>query len=142
MKYLSIKYYIFLLVWLVCHPLMADIPERPSPPRLVNNLSKELPNFLSAQEQEALEAKLVAFDNETSNQICIVIVDDFGGTDENDFATQLGSKWAIGSAKNDNGILIVIKPTGSAQERRETTVGAPWLRRGIARFAHQQTHSK
>lgn len=98
--------------------LWSFIPERPTPPRLVNNLSKEFPNFLSAQEQEQLESKLVAFDQETSNQICVVIVDDFGGTDENDFATRLGQAWGVGEANKDNGILILIKPTGSSQERR------------------------
>lgn len=118
MRYLSIKYGVYILTSLWCLSVSASIPERPNPPRLVNNLSQELPDFLSSQEQSTLEAKLVAFDNETSNQICIVIVDDFGGTDENDFATQLYNNWGIGSAKNDNGILIVIKPTGSAHERR------------------------
>ena len=33
----------------------AQIPERPTPEKLVNNLSKEFPDFLSQQEEQQLE---------------------------------------------------------------------------------------
>ncbi len=90
------------------------VPERPNPPRLVNNLSKEMPQFLSAQEEEQLERKLEDFANKTSNQIVIVVVDDLNGLEPYDFATRLGHKWGVGQAKFDNGIVILIKPTGGA----------------------------
>ena len=93
------------------------IPEKPFPARLVNNLSLEYPNFLSSGEQQALERKLELFSKETSNQIVIVIVDDMCGYDANQFSTMLGEKWGVGQGKFDNGIVVMIKPTGGAGQR-------------------------
>jgi uncharacterized protein len=93
------------------------IPERPAPPHLVNNLSTEMPNFLSADETARLEQKLSDFANQTSNQIVIVIVDDLGGDEPWQYATELGQKWGVGQNKFDNGIVILIKPTGGEGER-------------------------
>ena len=93
------------------------IPERPSPQRLVNNLSKEYPDFISAGEEQALEHKLERFNKETSNQIVIVIVDDMCGYDANQFSTMLGEKWGVGQGKFDNGVVVMIKPTGGAGQR-------------------------
>ena len=87
------------------------IPERPSPARLVNNLSKQFPGFISGAEESQLEQKLEDFAKETSNQIVIIIVDDLGGMEPADFAARLGDKWGAGQAKSDNGIVILIKPT-------------------------------
>lgn len=95
----------------------ATIPERPTPPRLVNNLSKKMPDFLSAQEEAMLETKLSKFANETSNQIVIVVVDDLAGDEPWSFATELGQKWGVGQGKFDNGIVILIKPTGGEGQR-------------------------
>jgi uncharacterized protein len=91
------------------------IPERPNPPRLVNNLSSS--GFLTPEEEARLEQKLEKFANETSNQIAIVIVDDLGGMEAWDYATQLGHKWGIGQAKFDNGVVILVKPTGGEGQR-------------------------
>ena len=94
------------------------IPEKPSPERLVNNLSKDAPDFISEQEEQALEQKLENFSNETSNRIAIVIVDDLCGLDVNEFGTNLFNKWKIGGSKNNNGVLILIKPTGKEGQRK------------------------
>src|SRR3954462_1438468 len=71
----------------------ASIPPRPNPPRLVNNLSQQFPDFLSASEEQQLEAKLEDFSKQTSNQIVVVIVDDYGNEDNNSFATKVGRSW-------------------------------------------------
>jgi uncharacterized protein len=94
-----------------------SIPERPTPPRLVNNLSKTFPNFISQQEESQLEKKLQDFANQTSNQIVIVIVDDLAGEEPWNYATELGHKWGVGQAKFDNGIVILVKPTGGEGQR-------------------------
>ena len=94
------------------------IPEAPNPPRLVNNLSKTFPDFISGTEQELLEQKLEAFANETSNQIVIVIIDDLAGFEPWEFATKIGENWKVGHEKEDNGIVILIKPTGGKGERK------------------------
>lgn len=89
----------------------SQVPERPDPPKLYNNLSKEFPDFLNQSEVATIETELETFSNETSNQICVVIVDDFGGDDASAYATELGTKWGVGSKEKNNGIVILIKPT-------------------------------
>lgn len=110
-----------LLTWLLCLSCcasLAQVPPRPSPERLVNNLSKEQPNFLSAKQEQSLERTLEDFSRETSNQICIVIVDDLGGMDESSFAAKVLNDWGVGSRKNNNGVVILVKPTGSEGQRK------------------------
>lgn len=93
--------------------IFSQVPDRPSPQKLYNNLSKEFPEFLTAGEAASIEEELEVFSNETSNQICVVIVDDFGGTDAASYATELGNKWGVGKKDKNNGIVILIKPTES-----------------------------
>jgi len=85
------------------------IPKRPNPPKLVNNLSAY--QILSQDQIDALETKLDAFANSTSNQIAIVIIDSLYDQDPSQFATELGEEWQIGQKKFDNGVVILIKPT-------------------------------
>lgn len=83
-----------------------DIPERPNPPRLVNDLA----NVLSNEEEQTLEAELVEFDRSTTTQITIVTVPTLGDYEISDFAFRLGEKWGVGRKDKDNGIVIIFKP--------------------------------
>lgn len=96
---------------------IAQIPDKPNPPKLYNNLSKAYPDFLTPSEAEKLENKLQKFSRETSNQIAIVIIDDLGGYTAAEYATLLGQKWGIGKKDKNNGIVILVKPTGKKGER-------------------------
>ncbi len=111
-KYVS---FLFLLLSSFVFAQSKGVPDRPSPPRLVNNFSSS--DFLSADEAARLEQKLQAFANETSNQIVIVIVDDINGMEPWAYATELGQKWGVGHKKEDNGIVILVKPTGGEGQR-------------------------
>lgn len=97
------------------------IPNETNPPKLYNNFSKDLPDFLSASEAAQLEKDLEAFAKSTSNQIVVVVVDDLGGYEPWEFATKLGDKWKVGHEKEDNGIVLLIKPT-KRNGRRETFI--------------------
>lgn len=81
------------------------IPDKPNPPRLVNDFA----HILNGNQIQALEKKLVAYSDSTSTQICVVTVTNLGGTDSNDFAYKIGKKWGVGTEK-DNGIVILILP--------------------------------
>lgn len=94
------------------------IPNRPSPPQLFNNLSEQMPNFLSNGEATQLEKDLRAFARNTSNQIVVVIVDDLQEIPPADFATELGQKWGVGQADKDNGIVLLICPVGGKNQRK------------------------
>ncbi|HZL10922.1 MAG TPA: TPM domain-containing protein [Prolixibacteraceae bacterium] len=96
---------IFLSVF-TCSVFAQDIPERPNPPRLVNDLA----NVLTDQEEQQLEGELVQFNDQTSTQIAILTIPDLNGYEISDFATKVFNTWEIGQAGKDNGILIAFKP--------------------------------
>jgi uncharacterized protein len=83
-----------------------DIPSKPNPPRLVNDYA----NILSEQQARDLENMLVAFNDTTSNQIVILLVNSLQGMDKAEFAERIGEKWGVGQQEFDNGIVILIRP--------------------------------
>jgi uncharacterized protein len=83
-----------------------DIPERPNPPKLVNDLA----NVFSADQIQQLENELVQFNDQTSTQICVVTVPSLNGYEVSDFAFKLGEKWGVGQKGKNNGIVVVFKP--------------------------------
>lgn len=85
---------------------VAQIPAKPEPPRLVNDLA----GIFSPEQQQQLESTLVEFNDSTSNQVVIITVNDLGGLDKADFAYQVGQNWGVGGAKFNNGLVILIKP--------------------------------
>lgn len=101
----------FIICILSLQSAFSQVPARPDPPRLYNNLSSAFPDFLSAGEAQSLEDKLQQFSNETSNQVCVVIVDSYNGTDASSYATELGTQWGVGKKDFNNGVVILIKPT-------------------------------
>ena len=82
---------------------LKPIPEKPNPPRLVNDYA----GVLSAQERELLESKLVAYNDSTSTQIAIVIETTLDDRELFEYCQELFEAWGIGS-KNDNGILLYV----------------------------------
>jgi len=79
-----------------------DYPEKPN--TLVNDYS----GVLSAEQKQALESKLVAFDDSSSTQIAIAILKSVGDYDINEYAVNLGRKWGVGQSGKNNGIMIVV----------------------------------
>ncbi len=102
MKNIFIVFLVFVSVSLSAQKL----PEKPNPPRLVNDFA----GVLSPEERQALERELVQFNDQTSTQISIVTVKSLDGTSVDDYAFKLGEKWGIGRKGKDNGILILVKP--------------------------------
>lgn len=103
-----LTYTLFLaIVLLFAHTnVYSDIPPRPSPPRLVNDLA----DILTEQQENALERKLVNFSDTTSNQIAIVTVKSLDGYDPNMFAYEIGEKWQVGQKEFNNGVVVLVKP--------------------------------
>jgi uncharacterized protein len=101
------KIYILLIFITWTFPLFAQVvPDRPVPPRLVNDFA----NILSADEVNRLERKLVVFNDSSSTQIVIVIVKSLNGFDKNDLAQRIGEKWGVGQKGKNNGVVILVKP--------------------------------
>ena len=78
---------------------------RPEPPRLVNDFA----SVLSSSEAQSLENKLVAFNDSTSNQIAVVIVNDLQGYDKSEFAYKVAKDWGVGQSDFNNGLLVLVK---------------------------------
>lgn len=78
------------------------LPERPSPPRLVNDLV----GILQPNEREQLERKLTAYNDSTSTQIAIVIVKTTDPYPIGDYAFQIGRKWGVGTKGRNNGLVL------------------------------------
>jgi uncharacterized protein len=77
-------------------------------PQKSTTLVTDYTGTLSATQQQALEDKLVAFNDSTSTQIAVVIIKSVGDYDIAEYATQLGRKWGIGQQGKNNGILLLV----------------------------------
>ncbi len=89
-----------------------DIPEPPDPPRLVNDLA----GVLTGDEVRSLEERLVAFNDSTSTQVCIVTVPSLNGYEKADFTYRLAEKWGVGQKGKNNGLVIMVKPKTSSEK--------------------------
>lgn len=100
------KQLLFTLVFLVSliAAFSQDVPPRPNPPKLVNDFT----NTLTADQVAALEHKLVAYDDSTSNQVAVVIVPTTNDYAPVDYATKLGREWGIGNKKTNNGVIVLV----------------------------------
>jgi len=96
------------------------VPQRPSPPRLYNDFTKGR-NFLTTEQAAYLEGKLVAYNDSTSSQIAIVIVEDLKSYEANEYATALGRKWGVGGQQFNNGVVVLIS-TGGGDGNRDAYI--------------------
>lgn len=81
-----------------------SVPPKPDPPRLVNDFT----GMLMPAQVDALEAKLVAYDDSTSTQIVVAIVETVGNYGMVDYAVKLGRTWGVGGKQFNNGVVILI----------------------------------
>lgn len=80
-----------------------NIPQKPNPQRLVNDFA----HILTSDQIDALERKLVSYDDSTSTQIVVVTVPTTGDYDIDDYALKLLRDWGVGNKKTNNGIVIL-----------------------------------
>ena len=109
-----------LIALLFAAPLLARAaadPCLPVVPKDQDHLLFQFVPWLDEHEADRLDAKLVHFARETSNQIAIVVVDTLCGYDPGEFAFRLGEDWGLGKAEWDNAVLILVKPIGAAGDR-------------------------
>jgi uncharacterized protein len=97
---------IFLPFLLLCSSVLfaQQLPERPNPPKLVNDFT----NTLTPEQIQTLEKKLVDLDNATSTQIAVVLVPTTNGVTIADYNVELLRKWGVGSKKDNNGVILLI----------------------------------
>lgn len=76
-------------------------------PAAPKGLVSDFTNTLSTGEVNALEHKLLAFEDSTSTQIAVVLVQSTDGYDVADYAVRLAKEWGIGQKKYNNGIILL-----------------------------------
>lgn len=77
-------------------------------PQQSDRLVTDYTHTLNAAQLQQLEHKLVAFDDSTSTQIAVVIMQSTGQYDIADYGVRLAQQWGIGGAEHDNGILLLV----------------------------------
>ncbi len=65
-------------------------------------------SLFSANEREILRQKLNAYEDSTSNQFVVVTIPSLEGMDANQYATELGHQWGVGTKNKDNGVIVLI----------------------------------
>ena len=97
---------LFLVLLIFGTTLKAQLPSPSYPPRLVNDYT----GTLSTTEINKLERKLVAYNDSTSTQILVLLVDDLQGYDIHEYSTKIGHSWGVGQKGKNNGVVITVKP--------------------------------
>jgi uncharacterized protein len=98
---------IFLLAGTMAFSQESFDPEtllKQKPTQLVNDFTRTL----TPDQRQALENKLVAFNDSTTTQIAVVIVPTLNGNDISDFNVKLGRAWGVGGKQYNNGVILLI----------------------------------
>lgn len=96
--------------------LKAQLPSPSNPPRLVNDYT----GTLSSNQINTLEHKLVAYNDSTSTQFLVLIVDDLQGYSIDQYASKIGQSWGVGQKGKNNGAVIVVKPKKGSSKGQVT----------------------
>jgi len=100
------QFFLFFLFFLTGNLFAQNIPSPMVPPRLVNDFA----GIFSSTQRDNLEEILLDYNDSTSTQIYVVVIDDLQGYAISDYAFKLGEKWGIGQKGKNNGAVILIKP--------------------------------
>ena len=101
--------------------------------------------ILSVEQITSLEAKISAFEKNTSNEIAVVIVPSLDGDTIENVAQEIFTKWGIGKKDKNNGVLLLISltdrqtriHTGYGVEGDLTDVGTSYIQQDIITPAFQ-----
>lgn len=74
----------------------------------LNRRVTDLAGILSPSEEARLEENLMAFEDETSNQIAVLIINSLDGESIEQYSIQVVDQWQLGTAQKDNGVLLLI----------------------------------
>jgi uncharacterized protein len=101
---MTFKKFSFLIILFLLASLTGiaqEFPEKPN--RLVNDYT----GTLSQDQIYQLEQKLVAFDDSTSTQIAVVLIQSVGVYDISDYTVRLAEAWDVGQKGKNNGLVLL-----------------------------------
>jgi len=93
-----------LLLCFLTLSVQGQVPPKPDSVMLVNDFAGIL------GDTQAMEDSLERIAVHTSNQICVVTMNDLGDLTPAMMAQQIGEVWGVGGVKYNNGVVILIKP--------------------------------
>lgn len=88
--------------------LLKNTPEK----RLVHDYA----HIFDARQLQALERKLVAYNDSTSTQLAVITIKALDGYPLETLASDIGEKWGVGQKGQDNGIVLLM----SLEDRKIT----------------------
>jgi len=104
MKKIGFIYIFCSFIFLSYGQIEKVVPPPPQPPKLVNDYT----HTLTAEEVRSLENILVAYDDSTSNQVAIVMLETIGDYPIEDVAINILRTWGVGSKEHNNGIVLLV----------------------------------
>src|SRR5262245_1135523 len=87
----------------------ASAAAEPAFPELTGRVVDDA-DLLTYPDKVAITADLKALEDKSSDQLVVVTLPSLQGYAIEDFGYQLGRKWGIGTAKLDNGLLLIVAP--------------------------------
>ncbi len=97
---LSIKFLAFLFFW-SAEAFCREVPE------FTSSVIDEA-GFFTARDKAELQSALNAFASQGGSQIAVLTISSLEGDDLNAFSIKVTDKWKLGSAKQDNGVLLLL----------------------------------
>lgn len=67
-------------------------------------------NILQPQDRAALDAKLKALEDRTTDQVVVATVPSLGGLEIEEYANRLYRTWQLGQREKNNGVLLLVAP--------------------------------
>jgi uncharacterized protein len=92
-----------LVLLLVAAPALAlEVPSAPQ------GRVSDYAGALTVDQRRNLEEKLARFEEETTNQVAVVIIPSLAGDSLEDYSIRLAEKWRLGHQGKDNGVILLI----------------------------------
>src|SRR3954464_10802794 len=104
----AIRLILGLVVALLVPALGAAQPQLAFPP--LTGRVVDAANILKPEDRAALEQKLKAHEDKTTDQVVVATVPGLGGTSVEDYANRLFREWRLGQKEKNNGILVLVAP--------------------------------
>ncbi len=102
-----------------------NLPAQDAIPRVEQRVN-DFTNTLSFNEWKSIETVLKKFEDSTSTQLVVLMVDSVKGLSIEDYAVKVFEKNKIGQAKKNNGVLLVI-----AKDERKTKIEVGYGLEGV-----------
>ena len=100
-------YRLFLFVFLVLSSHIISLGQKPLPELWGIHVHDEA-KLLSQQAVDEIERQLKVYEDSTSNQIAILIINSLEGEVLEEYTLRVAEKWKLGQKDKDNGILLLI----------------------------------